>query len=45
MADPILWTKFKKFLDFDGTRFSGIFEVADSESELKIQKFKIVDWT
>ena len=35
--------KFKKLLIFDETRYSGVFEIADYESELKIKKLKMAD--
>ena len=35
--------KCKKWFDLDGTWYSGIFEVADYESELKNQELKMTD--
>ena len=37
------WQKFKKSLDWDDIRYSGVFRVADYKSELTIQKFKMAD--
>ena len=41
MADPIWRKKFKTLLDSDNIWYSGVFGVADYESELKNQKFKM----